>query len=189
MSIVLRVLITLLVIAYPIAVYFGLQWFSVRVVAALIMVLLLIRLAWMRQLRTFAGLQWPIMAGVALAAAAFFADNKFALKLYPAIVNSVMLAWFLISLRQASSAIERFARLQDPDLDDAGVRYTRQVTKVWCLFFLFNGSVALLSALVFSDEWWMLYNGLIAYVLMGLLFAGEWLVRKKVQQKLKAAIK
>ena len=179
----LRVLITLLVIAYPLAVYFGLQWFSVRVVATLIIALLLIRLAWMRQLHAFKGLQWPVAAGVVLALVSFLADSKLALKLYPAIVNGVMLGWFLLSLKQGPSAIERFARLQDPNLDAAGVRYTRQVTKVWCVFFLFNGSVALASAFLWSDEWWMLYNGLIAYILMGILFAGEWLVRKKVQQK------
>ena len=29
--------------------------------------------------------------------------------------------------------------------------------------------------------WWTLYNGLIAYLLMGLLFAAEWLVRQRVR--------
>ncbi|WP_223486976.1 hypothetical protein [Stenotrophomonas indicatrix] len=28
---------------------------------------------------------------------------------------------------------------------------------------------------------WMLYNGMLAYVMMGLLFGGEWLVRRRVK--------
>jgi uncharacterized membrane protein len=31
--------------------------------------------------------------------------------------------------------------------------------------------------------WWSLYNGLIAYLLMGLLFAGEYLIRRRTQKQ------
>jgi len=61
------------------------------------------------------------------------------------------------------------------------VAYTRRVTQVWCGFFVLNGSVALVTALWASDATWALYNGLISYCLMGCLFAGEWLVRRKVK--------
>jgi uncharacterized membrane protein len=43
-----------------------------------------------------------------------------------------------------------------------------------------NGLLALGLALWASVEAWALYTGLIAYVLMGTLFGGEWLYRKKV---------
>jgi uncharacterized membrane protein len=33
-----------------------------------------------------------------------------------------------------------------------------------------------------SLEVWALYNGLLAYLLMGAMFAGEWLVRRKVMR-------
>ncbi|QGX40306.1 hypothetical protein [Permianibacter aggregans] len=178
-----RALITLLLLAYPVAVYFGLQWLSVRHVALVIIVLLLLRMTWMRQLRVLQGLQWPVLGGVALVVLALLFDSKLALKLYPAMVNTVLLGWFLLTLYQGPPAIERFARLQDPDLAESGVRYTRTVTKVWCGFFILNGGIALATALLGSDFWWMLYNGLIAYVLMGVLFAGEWLVRQKIRQR------
>lgn len=76
--------------------------------------------------------------------------------------------------------IERFARLRHPDLPEAGVHYTRQVTQVWCGFFFVNALVAAWTAVAVSREAWALYNGLIAYVLMGTLFAGEWLVRQRL---------
>ena len=46
---------------------------------------------------------------------------------------------------------------------------------------IITGSLALLTALYASDRAWMLYNGLLAYVMMGVLFAGEWLVRRRVK--------
>ena len=78
--------------------------------------------------------------------------------------------------------IERLARLQHPDLPPEGVIYTRRVTQVWCAFFIINGAMALSTALWASLEIWSLYNGLIAYVLMGGLFAAEYLVRMKTQK-------
>jgi uncharacterized membrane protein len=46
---------------------------------------------------------------------------------------------------------------------------------------MLNGSMALITALWSSFEVWSLYNGLIAYVLMGLLFGGEYWVRQRTQ--------
>jgi hypothetical protein len=49
---------------------------------------------------------------------------------------------------------------------------------VWCTFFTFNGLVAAALALWATLYWWTLYNGLIAYILMGMLFAAEYIPRK-----------
>jgi uncharacterized membrane protein len=78
--------------------------------------------------------------------------------------------------------IERFARLSEPELSPAGVRYTRHVTQVWCAFFVVNGAIAAYTAAFASREAWALYNGLIAYVLMGVLFGGERLVRRRLMR-------
>jgi uncharacterized membrane protein len=51
------------------------------------------------------------------------------------------------------------------------------VTQLWCAFFIANGAVAIYTALFGSRDDWALYNGLIAYLLMGGLFGGEWLYR------------
>ena len=71
--------------------------------------------------------------------------------------------------------------MREPVLPDIAIDYTRQVTKVWCLFFLFNGVVAAGLTLWAPLSWWTLYTGVIAYCLMGVLFAGEWLVRQRVR--------
>jgi uncharacterized membrane protein len=68
-------------------------------------------------------------------------------------------------------------------LPDEGVRYTAKVTKVWCLFFLANGTVAAYTALYASREMWVFYNGFLGYCLMGALLAGEWLFRRSRMRK------
>ena len=79
--------------------------------------------------------------------------------------------------------IERFARLQEPEFSDTAIAYTRKVTMVWCGFFVLNGSASLYTALFTDMATWTLYNGLIAYLLLGLLFIGEYLVRLRVKAR------
>ena len=74
--------------------------------------------------------------------------------------------------------IERFARLGEADLPPAAIGYTRRVTQIWCVFFVGNGALAIYTALYASRDDWALYNGCIAYLLMGALFGGEWLFRR-----------
>lgn len=99
---------------------------------------------------------------------------------YPVLVNLMMLAVFGGSLFAGQTVIEKLARLQQPDLPEKAVRYTRRVTQVWCVFFIINGTLAALLVRLGRYDWWAVYTGVIAYVLMGMLFAGEWLYRKLV---------
>ena len=113
-----------------------------------------------------------------LAASTAVSNSELLLRLYPAAVNLGMLLLFGASLRFPPSMIERFARLGETDLPPAAIAYTRRVTQIWCAFFVGNGAFAIYTALFASRDDWALYNGLIAYLLMGALFAGEWLFRR-----------
>jgi uncharacterized membrane protein len=92
-------------------------------------------------------------------------------------VNAALLSAFIYSLIVPPSMVERFARLREPELTVAAMYYTRRVTQIWCVFFAINGAIALITALWASAALWTIYNGFIAYLLMGLLFTGEYLVR------------
>jgi uncharacterized membrane protein len=98
-------------------------------------------------------------------------------------VSAVLLAVFASSLLRPPTIIERIARLSEPELPPQGVAYTRRVTQVWCGFFVANGAVALATVLWGSEELWLLYNGLLAYVFMGALFAAEWLLRQRMRAR------
>lgn len=164
-------------VAYPLVVYWAMGRFEPRWLAVLLLALAVLRAVATRQ-----AVWLMAAAGAALLAALATAFNQaLPLKLYPVLVNVVMLAVFATSLAFPPSAVERIARLTEPDLPPAGVAYTRRVTQVWCGFFVFNGLLALATALWASNRVWALYNGLIAYVLIGALFGGEWLVRRRVR--------
>lgn len=119
---------------------------------------------------------------VAMAAAAAF-DRQLSIRLYPVFMNAAMLAAFLSTLWRPPSMAERFARIVEPDLPESGVLYTRNVTIVWCGFFALNGMIALWSVLQQGWTAWLVYNGFVAYLAAGLLFAGEYVVRQRVRQR------
>lgn len=171
------VLVSLLMLAYPLLVYVGLARFEPRVLALLLAAIALLR-AFVTRERVWL---WAAAGGIVLAAIAVAANDATALKLYPVLVNGVLLVLFGASLLRPPSMIERLARLHEPDLPPAAIAYTRRVTQVWCSFFVGNGAIALYTALCASAAHWALYNGFVAYLLMGLLFAGEWLLRRRMR--------
>lgn len=171
--------LVVLTVLYPLGVYLAMgrvapQWLAV----------LLVMLAVLRAVATRQRFWWAVASGAAvLALAAWWQGDALAVKLYPVLVNAVLLVVFVVSLRHPPSAVERLARLSEPDLPPSGVRYTRKVTVVWCIFFVANGAAAAYTAAFSSDAAWALYNGLIAYVLMGCLMGSEWLVRQWVKRR------
>jgi uncharacterized membrane protein len=165
---------------YPMAVFFGSKYLEPWKMAGLLIVLLLIRLA-----ASVSRKHWStplLVAGIGYSLFAMWSNQLDTLRFYPAVVNVLMLFIFGWSLVFPPSLIERIARLQHPDLPPEGVIYTRRVTQVWCGFFIVNGAIALVTARWASMEIWSLYNGLIAYLLMGILFGGEYIIRMRTQK-------
>ncbi|SFR15080.1 Uncharacterized membrane protein [Enterobacter sp. kpr-6] len=172
----------LLMLGWPFFIWFGLTHNSLHWLLPLMALLLIVRL---RQIRQMTGpmravLQSVALAGIALCIASSLLKSHQLLLFYPLAVNLVMLCVFAGSLWTTQPLVERLARLRDPDLSAAAVRYTRRVTQVWCVFFIINGTLALLTAVHGDMQLWTAWNGLIAYLLMGTLMAGEWLVRCRV---------
>jgi len=121
-----------------------------------------------------------LLASVAMAVLAVvvvITDSRFAAMAYPVVINTGLLAYFWSTLRTGPSAIERLARLEEPDLPPEGVAYTRTLTKVWCGFFLLNGLTAAATATWADPSLWAWYNGVIAYLLIAVLLFGERALR------------
>lgn len=145
-------------------------------------VLLLAAAARLPALRLNRVARWSVGGAMLLVGAAIWSNLLLPLKLYPVLVNAGFLAAFGYSLMVPPSMVERLARLREPDLPPAAVRYTRRVTQVWCGFFIFNGAAALATALWASDALWSLYTGVISYALMGMLFGAEFLLRLRFKR-------
>ncbi len=171
-----------LTLAYPLAIYFGLQHFEPRVFGALLGAVLLLR-QWQAARRLAVGL--TIGERISFAALGVYVlaivtgNSKILLLLYPAVVSISLLYVFGRSVLHPPTVIERIARLHEPCLPPAAVAYTRRVTQVWCGFFFANAAISITTVFA-SREVWLFYNGFLAYLLMGLLFAGEWLLRRRV---------
>ncbi|SJM89952.1 conserved membrane hypothetical protein [Crenothrix polyspora] len=165
---------------YPFTVYFGIRYLEPWKIAGILAALLGIRL-----IASYSVKHWSsplLLVGMVYFSFAIWSNEILTLRFYPAIANAAMLLLFSWTLFSPPSLIERLARIQHPDLPPEGVIYTRRVTQIWCGFFIINGSLALMTALWSSIEIWSLYNGLIAYLLMGILFVGEYIVRIKTQK-------
>jgi uncharacterized membrane protein len=177
-------LVVALTAAYPLLVFAGLGHVEPRTMALLLLVLGLLRMTVGGQGR--AQVRWVVAAALLLAGLTVLVNRSLPLKLYPVLVNAAMFAVFALSLWRGPTVIERLARLTDPELPPEAIRYTRRVTQVWCGFFVLNGLIALGTALWASERVWALYSGLIAYLLMGLLMGGEWLLRRRVRARMGA---
>jgi uncharacterized membrane protein len=173
----------LLFALYPLLIFAGLQFLDPRTVGAAVLVALAVRYR-RNAMRLVSGLsswQWLALALPPVLGLAVIATNSEPLlRLYPASISASMLILFGATLLRPPTMVERFARLRDPELSPTAVRYTRHVTEVWCLFFVFNGALAAYTALAASREAWALYNGFITYLLMGVLLAGERAVRRRM---------
>jgi uncharacterized membrane protein len=180
MQVMINSVIGLLTMFYPFAVYFGTRYLEPWKIASVLLVLLGIRL-----IASYSVKHWSyplLMMGMVYCGFAIWSNELLTLRFYPAIANAAMLLLFSWTLLSPPSLIERIARIQHPDLPPEGIVYTRRVTQVWCAFFIVNGSIAFATALWGSFELWSLYNGLIAYLLMGILFVGEYIIRIKTQK-------
>ena len=166
-------------LAYPFTVYWGLHYVEPRSIAFALLGVVLLRIA----LRAPGPMHATALIACLLALLALVGNVALPLKLYPVAVNAVLLGLFAVSLRRPPTVVERIARLQDPDLSPEGVLYTRTVTIAWCIFFACNGALALVTALRGSAELWAFYNGFLAYLLIGAMFAGEWLCRQRVRAR------
>ncbi|EPT4024858.1 COG4648 family protein [Enterobacter roggenkampii] len=174
-----------MLLAWPFLIGFGLAHNSLQWLLPVMALVLLLRL---RQAQRKPSpmryvVQCVALAGIALCTASYLLKAHQWLLLYPVVVNLVMLAVFGGSLWTAMPLVERLARLREPNLPPEGVRYTRKVTLVWCGFFVGNGTMALFTVLHGDMHLWTLWNGMVAYILMGMLMAAEWLVRQRVIKK------
>ncbi|MCK4840963.1 MAG: hypothetical protein KAT04_03660 [Methylococcales bacterium] len=164
-----------LTLLYPLAVYFSIQYIEPWHIATMLLALLFIRL-----ITSQTSLKWNrvlLWLAISYCGLAIWNNDLITLRFYPVLISLGLFIIFFSSLFYPPPIIERFARLQHPELPEQGVIYTRKVTQIWCAFFVFNGSIAMVTAVWCSFEWWSLYNGFISYLLMGTVMGIEYLVR------------
>lgn len=100
--------------------------------------------------------------------------NRALLALYtPVLINFGLLLSFGSTLFIGPPIIETFARRQVKTLSDEEIKYCRNLTVLWSIFFIFNGSISLIISATGNMKYWIIFNGFISYILIGLFFAIE----------------
>jgi uncharacterized membrane protein len=165
--------------------YPGIVYLSRAVVPPLVFVAAALALIGLRvaTLRSPADRVWrvPLLSAASIIAALAALDTPLAVKAYPAAVSLAAATVFAATLIYPPSLIERFARLREADLPPAAQSYCRKVTIVWTVWLVLNTIIAAALSLPGYDEAWALWTGLVAYLVMGALFAGEIVVRRIVR--------
>jgi uncharacterized membrane protein len=162
--------------AYPLLVYGGLRLLTPRVLALALGAVFVLREALQSRQRPSPLLAPLVIVMAICAAAAIFNDGRVFLYV-PALINGVLLLSFVRTLVVPPSMGERLARRRRPELSAEDVAYCRRVTEVWCVFFVANGAFSVWLAARGALETWTVYNGLVSYVLVGVLFVGEMVYR------------
>ena len=179
----LVVIATVVGVTYPFVVYFGLQVFSPLAIALSLLLFLSFRvvLQWREKKEKIhlisLALTISIVAGLVLI------DVLMAVKSYPIALCLSLAAVFGYSLIYPPTIIERFAKMVEPNLNENGILYTRNVTITWIAFFILNSGISLWTALYENIETWALYNGFLSYIFMGCIFMIEFIVRQFVKKK------
>lgn len=170
----------LIAVFYPAFIFLSINYFDLptRVIAIVIFCVALVLALLRRSLKAM--LPSAVLSVIAIIV--FITDNESVLKFYPVFINTSFLVLFLVSVDGDKSIIYSFAELGYRNLphnpsNKAVRRYCLKVTYIWCCFFVLNAVLSLILIIYGSMEMWAFYTGFLSYVLMGCLFAVEFIVR------------
>ncbi|MDX2471969.1 MAG: hypothetical protein QNL04_15470 [SAR324 cluster bacterium] len=165
----------LLSLSYPFIFYFGREHFEFRSLLIFFAIPLLFR---------FVGLKKPSLKSLLILLLILLVfgflhiqNNPQFFMFTPVLINLGLLWTFGSSLFTETCLVERFARMQSPELSLEQLAYCKRVNVLWCGIFIFNGSVALYIALINDLFLWTLYNGILGYVVIGLFGGAEYIYR------------
>ncbi|GMO35628.1 MAG: hypothetical protein Ta2B_15700 [Termitinemataceae bacterium] len=132
---------------------------------------------------------------VTIGLACFLSKDPLVLKLYPMFADIAYIVILFTSFFIPPNIVNYVINIIDRRIKEkvpktAYDRYCFNATIVWCVFFFLDAIVAFLTAIlkteikiggkmIRSDSIWGLYNGLITYIIMGIIFAAEYIVIKK----------
>ena len=176
----LTVVSTVFLLASPWVLYWTLTHKDVTVGAIILIAWVVVRavpivLAAKKEQRN-AALQLPAIALV-FALAGLVSNNGLYLLVLPSATQAAFGLTFLRSLK-TTPLIEHFARMVKTELTAPELAHCRSWTRVWGYYLFVLAAIGLVIAKLCTLGVWTLYVGVLSYVLVGLLFAVEYVVRK-----------
>jgi uncharacterized membrane protein len=186
-------LFSLILVLYPVCIFFSLVIFKVRVRYISVFIILFAAAYLLFGLQTSKNdsgrHKWTIFMCpallLALAVVCFTLDTSLALKLYPFLSDFVYLAAFGSSLIAPPPIVYHYVVTLDKNADDRlPVEilswYCRVMTLVWCVFFALDAVAAYITVRMGSDIIWGIYNGGVSYACMGLILLVQVIIYKNL---------
>jgi len=169
---IFKLLGVVLIVLYPFVVYKFLgSGMSLRYMAVMILFMVLCHY---RRWHNY----FFLSLGLLLIVLLLITNRPFFLKLYPVLMNSGVALLFLLSLKDRpliASFAEKMGYKITPDV----LAYTQKATLGWGIFMSFNTLFSVIT-LFTSDFIWAIYNGFIAYILIGFFFLIELYCRRRM---------
>jgi uncharacterized membrane protein len=171
-SLAWRALGVALFLAYPVTVHFARPAAAVALLAALAAYVassFFIKQAW----------RWVVPPAAAMVFFFGFPDAEWALYLPPIAIN-LALCWLFgrTLVRGRVPLIARFALMEQGTLSPELTSYTRMLTWLWTLLFAAAALASALLALSGNRDAWSLFANFLNYVLVAVLFLGEFVYRR-----------
>jgi uncharacterized membrane protein len=121
-------------------------------------------------------------------AASFLLDDINVIKLYPVLADlaymTIMITSFFFPPPLAYYFIDIFDKSMKTKIpQDEFSRYCFKASMAWVIFFIIDGIISFITVYHSSDFFWGIYNGGITYFMMGLLFAGEFIILKIIEKR------
>lgn len=185
LKILLKVFNTILIIIYPFIIYYCVLNNLYTASVSILLFILALKLITGGK-RNINNNLLLFLIGCSLCILFILSKNFIFLKLYPILVNILLLFTFGSTLFYGNrSLIEIIASLKTPkeEQDLFFKNYCRHITIVWCIFFIFNSAIAAITAIWCSDKIWAFYTGFVSYFLIALMFLAEYVYRNIVKSK------
>jgi uncharacterized membrane protein len=158
-------------------VYFGLFYLTPTALAALLLIITLIRahVALKTGEHTFL---LPIVVAALYSVTVVISDSPLLLRCYPIVMNLIAAYMFGITLLRPPTMIERIAAIRGVEPHTPASRhYMKRLTVVWTIFLIINCVISTYTVTATTLGVWAIYNGFIVYILFGLLLGGEIVYR------------
>ncbi len=180
MKAALRILSALFLLASPWVLYWTLSRHDIGVAALTLVGWVIVRtipiVLSAEKAHRAAALRLPLIALV-FAILGWALHSGIWLMVLPSAAQAAFGLAFLRSLK-TTPLIENFARMVKPDLGPAQLAHCRQWTRIWGVYLLVLAALGLALAEWASLAIWTAYVGVVSYLLVGVLFAVEYVVRK-----------
>ena len=142
-----------------------------------------------KEKRTIALFISPIIL-CAIGTVSLFLDDNLVLKWYPPLADFAFLTIMVTSFFFPPPIAFYFIDIFDKTMKIVIPKHRFEVycfraTIAWCIYFVVDGIIAILTLTIYvdSESVWYIYNAGITYVIMGIIFAGEYIILKRKLKK------